>query len=103
MNVEDFAKYVIDNISRASLVNALNITNSFASNYNFVEFLDYMQKYIEYLVSEKRIKPESAYKVLASIVDAKSYVNSDIKYNTTMVIDTFIIKLWEIFNGVKNS
>ena len=47
MNVEDFAKYVIDNISRASLVNALNITNNFTGTYNFIEFLDYMQKYIE--------------------------------------------------------
>lgn len=106
MNVEDFAKYVIDNISRASLVNSLNITNSFTSNnnnYNFVEFLNYTQKYVEYLVSEKRLVSEKAYKILALIVEAKTSVTSDIKYNMMMVIDTFIIELWEVFSGVKNS
>lgn len=40
MEVEYFAKYVIDNISRASLSNALNITDRVLKEYNALDFCD---------------------------------------------------------------
>lgn len=40
MEVKDFAKYVIDNISRASLSNALNITDRVLKEYNALDFCD---------------------------------------------------------------
>ena len=45
MTVKDFAKYVIDNMSRASLANSLNIATKLDNPeyYGFIEFLNEME------------------------------------------------------------
>lgn len=104
MNVKDFAKYVIDNIGRASLVNALNITNNFTNNtYDVNEFFQYIQEYVMQLLNNKQVSPDIAYRILNSIMETKFKYNSEIKYNLMMLIDSFIVELWEIFNGIKNT
>ena len=106
MSNKDFAKYVIDNIGRASLVNALNITNSFTaenSSYDFVEFLKEIQVYASILCQNMRLSSDKMYKIIFISVTALENYQSDFNYNKTMLIDTFIIKLWEIFNGATST
>ena len=54
MTVKDFAKYVIDNMSRASLANSLNIATKLDNPeyYSFIEFLNEIVLYVNELLKE---------------------------------------------------
>ena len=54
MTVKDFAKYVIDNMSRASLANSLNIATKLDNPeyYSFIEFLNEIVSYVNELLKE---------------------------------------------------
>ncbi len=104
MNVIDFAKYVIDNITRATLGNALNITNKFIANkdskpqYDFVTFQKYVYDYVYSLCSANKLKPDTAMYVYCLGNDCMNKLQSKYKYNQTMVIDDYIMGLWRLFN-----
>ena len=51
MDVVEYAKYVINNMSRATIGNALNISNKFSNEYDFKEFLVSISKYLETLLA----------------------------------------------------
>ena len=103
MEVKDFAKYVIDNMHRASLVNALNISNKLDTDgyYKFEEFINCIVEYINECLSNKRIESFDAYNILISSNDWLKMYKSEFNYNKQMIIDNYIIDLWEIINGCK--
>ena len=98
--VQEFAEYVVDNMWRATVANALNIADSLDSEGGY-SLTDFVKSVESYLGTEKALKFLGAVKTSAMIVACyrclKSY-NSDFKYNKRMIIDNFIIDLWEASN-----
>ena len=103
MEVKDFAKYVIDNMHRASLANALNIPNKLDTEgyYKFEEFVNNIVNYINESLSNNHIDKTEAYNILIYSNDWLKMYKSEFNYNKQMIIDNYIIDLWEIINGRK--
>jgi hypothetical protein len=99
MRVDEYAKYVINNMNRATLGNALNISNKFNSEYNFIEFLNFINTYIEDVMVSKLLQKDKCYNILYLSNKAFKMYNSDFNYNKTFIIDDFIIELWQVLNG----
>ena len=103
MNVSDFAKYVIDNLHRASLSNALNISSKLDNDeyYTFVDFVDNIIAYVNSRLADKNIDTFEAYNILIYSNNWLKMYKSEFNYNKDMIIDNYIIDLWEIINGCK--
>lgn len=97
MTVEEFAKYVVDNMHRATLSNALKIADKLdnPSFYKFEEFVVCMQKYLVECLSTKKLSDAICYEILGVISKTLKKYKSDIKYCKMYIIDDFIIDLWE--------
>ena len=93
MSVQEFAKYVLDNIGRATLVNSFNIINKLVveDGYPFTEF-------VESIRSQLKVGGEKEMRIAIACTDALCHYG-DTKYNKQMVIDNFIISVWEAVNG----
>ena len=105
MLLEDFAKYVIDNMTRATLVNALNITNKLSNTkkspdiYNASEFLRAVYNYLNSKLSGDCTDTIKIYKTIVATDKCLKSLESSVPYNETMVIDSYIIEIWESLNG----
>ena len=101
MGVEDFAKYVIDNISRATLSNALNISNKLNGGeyYNLDEFIVAIDKYVSSQLVNNKISKAAAYKILDSSCTLIKKLETTFKYNKQMLADDYIIDIWRAING----
>lgn len=103
MTCADFAKYMVDNIGRATLANAFNITDKFVSKtYDFMEFLQYVDNY----VSDKLTSCNNKviyYKIAVATNKARTMASSENKYNFTMIVDEFVCSVWEAVNGSKGA
>lgn len=102
MDVNEFAEYVINNMCRATIGNALNIAKSFNDpehpTYKFEEFINSVEKYLNSLLAGGYNK-QVCYKVFVLADNTMKKYNSNIKYNKSFIIDDFIIELWRIMNG----
>lgn len=101
MNELEFAKYTLDNISRATLVNALSISNKFKGNqaYNLNEYILGLEKYICEYIRDAVFDVNTSDKLLASIYIYKSKISSKFNYNKAILFDDLIIAIWEAING----
>ena len=105
MSLEDFAKYVIDNITRATLVNALNITNKLSNKkvgegiYNASDFLKAVYNYLLEKLKDSDTERISIYKTIVATDTCLKNLESNIKYNEAMVLDNYIIDIWSSLNG----
>lgn len=100
MTVEEFARYVIDNLGRASLANSFNIAEKL-DNPNFYSvnsFIIACINYIEELQEHSKITPKRYSKLLIALYKCDKQYNSTTKYSTKMVIDNLIIEMWEACN-----
>ena len=103
MNTKEFAKYVIDNIGRATLGNSLKIADKI-DNVDFYSFEDYVKEtneYVSKVLVENKLPNIKCYHIL-SILDTyyKKYVAlKEKKYNKTFIINDLIIDLWKVING----
>ena len=99
MTVKEFSKYVIDNLNRASLVNAFNIAEKLDnSNYYLLE--DFIHECVLYLTDSLiniKMKPTIACKLLSALFDCEKAINSEFKFNRRMIIDNLIIEMWEAY------
>ena len=95
MGVEEYAKYVIDNMHRATLVNALRIPEKLKS-FDDNEFIDCSIKYISQLVSSGKIANETACRLSVAFYNCKKDLNSKFNYSKYMVLNNLIMELWEI-------
>lgn len=102
MNIEEFSKYVIDNMSRATLVNALNVSNKLINGaYDVNDFIDTSLEYISTLLSYGKISSEKASRLSVAFFNCKRDYNSDFNYSKTMILNDLIINVWEICCGVE--
>ena len=101
MNVKDYAKYVVDNMSRATIGNALRIGLKLdvEDGYNFLEFLKEIELYITTLVSQNKYDKNKCYAICTIISEATRKYNSNINYTKKYIINDFIIDLWKIIEG----
>lgn len=101
MTVKDFAKYVVDNMHRASLANALNITNKLIKTakaepeYDFKQFVAEVDDYVRYAVKDEKINSICGYKILIATNKCLKKFESDVKYDELMLIDSLIMDIWE--------
>ena len=102
MSVQQFSAYVIENMHRATLANALNIADKLdnADYYSFTDFTQSITVYVAGAEVARRIGNVKMCRIVALIYDIMNKYNSDIKYNKRMLIDNFIISLWQIMNEV---
>ena len=100
MGVKDFAKYVIDNLGRATLANAMNIADKLDNEnfYDLREFVDNVNSYVGTNEALKLIGYVKVCKVVSASYDCIKKYDSDKKYNKRMVIDNYIIELWRSIN-----
>ena len=100
MTVKDFAKYVIDNMSRASLANSLNIATKLDNPeyYSFIEFLNEIVLYVNELLKDNKIDTMRAYRILVASDDSKKLYESDKSAVKTMIIDDYVMNIWRAYN-----
>lgn len=97
MTNQDFSKYVIDNMHRATLVNALNVSNKLNNgDYDVNEFINNSLAYISELLSNGKISFEMASRLSVAFYNCKKDYNSEFNYSKYMIINNLIIRLWEI-------
>lgn len=100
MTTKEFSKYFIDNIGRATLVNALNVSDKLYNNdYDVKEFIEECIGYISNLQTSCRIPLEKSSKMLVAFYNCNKDLNSEFNYNKLMVLNDLIISIWEINNG----
>lgn len=99
MDVNEYAKYVVNNMNRATLGNALNIANKFASEYDFAEFLNAVDKHVGIVLASNLLPKDKCYNILYLSSKAQKMLNSEFKYNKSFIIDDFIVDLWGVING----
>lgn len=100
MEVNEFAKFVLDNLTRATIGNTLNISNKLdcSDYYKFTDFLEEIQKYTEKLLLDGFDK-NKCYEILVLANKTLKKYKSEVKYNKTYIINDFVINLWRIMNG----
>lgn len=100
MTVEQFATYVVDNIDRATCANALNISNRFfgQNSYSFDVFLKNVCKTVEGHLRENKIDKATALQMLGACGIALKRLGSDKRYDFRMVVDDFVLSLWQAVN-----
>ena len=100
MTVQDYAKYVVENMGRATLTNALNIVKSIygeGAKYPFDEFLSAIIKIAGDLVANKRLPEVRAYQIIVLADEILKKLSSDTPYKPNMLADEFIIRLWNYY------
>lgn len=100
MELMDFSKYVVDNMKRATLSNALNIAGKIGDGgYDFEEFLKSIQSYVEVGLKEGKIPTNKCYAILFICDKYLNRLNSTIRYLKEYLVNDFIIDLWRVFDG----
>lgn len=100
MTTKEFSKYFIDNIERATLINALNVSDKLNNNeYNVNDFIKESIEYISNLQATYKISLEKSSKMLVAFYNCSKDLSSEFKYNRYMILNNLIISIWEISNG----
>lgn len=101
MNVKEFSKYVIDNLHRATLSNALNIAVKIDNPefYTFNDFVSNLQIYVTQLLKDKKLDDLKCYALLVTLDKSYKLYNSSTKYNKSFIIDDLLISMWRIIDG----
>lgn len=102
MDIKDFSKYVINNISRATIGNSMNVADKLdcPNYYNFLDFTKYTYEYVVELLKEEKANKDKCYALLTAIKTAEDkYNNGTFKYNKRFIIDDLILTIWRIING----
>lgn len=99
MTVSEFGKYVIDNMHRATLSNAMNIADKIDNEqfYTFHDFTNAINECVSKSLLESKIDCIKVYKILVAVDKYTKMYNSDVKYNHKMIIDNLIIEIWECY------
>lgn len=103
MTAAEYAKYTLDNLSRATLGNALNIASKIDTEncYKFKDFIDGLNDYSLKLLENANsdLDKNKCFDLLHTINKYDKMYNDDtVKYNKYFIIDNLIIDLWDITN-----
>jgi len=100
MDVVDFSKYVVNNLNRATLSNALNITNTvISSKYNLEEFVNNIIKYSIELGQQDKLNYNLVYNILFYSNKCLETLKNKGSLTDTMILDDYIIEIWRTING----
>lgn len=100
MDVVDFSKYVVNNLNRATLSNALNITNTvMSSKYNLEEFISNIIKYSIELGQQNKLNYNLVYSILFYSNKCLETLKNKGSLTDTMILDDYIIEIWRTING----
>ena len=101
MNELEFAKYTLDNMARATLVNALSISDKFKGQqaYDLDTYIISLEKYICTYIKDNVFNAYQANQLFAAIYTYKSKIASNFNYNNAILLDDLIIAIWEAING----
>lgn len=100
MTINDYARYVLNNIGRATLSNAMKITEKLDTTYSFKDFLLSIQSYTTQTINENRFDTNVVYGILYVTNKALTKYTSSIKYTKSFIISDYIIDLWKVINGL---
>ena len=90
MDVQEYAKYVIDNIKLAKIGSIFKITNKVMSEYNSLAFIEAL--YPELL----RVKGQKAFNIMRALNDTKeALVCKYYKVNEQMVMDKLVLLIYK--------
>ena len=100
MNTSEFARYIITNMHRATLANALNISKSIDKPglHSFEELLVEMQIYVKECLQNQKIDSNKCYEILSTISNSLRNYKATFNYNKIYIIDDFLINLWHILD-----
>lgn len=103
MTCAEYAKYVMQNLGRATRGNAVKIVDKLGdgNEYNFLEFVDNIEKYVSANLSSANPSSNISLWVMVAVNSARARYNSNVNYNKRMIVDNFIIDLWEAVNDKK--
>jgi len=101
MDVKDFAEFVINNMGRATLSNALNISGKLNGGdyYELEEFITSINECVSKQLSSGKLSNDVAYRILAASSVLTKKITSTFKYNRQMLADDYIIEIWRAING----
>lgn len=99
MNTHDYSRYIINNITRATIGNALKISDKIDTEYKFLDMLNEICLYIDELIINGNLNKECCYSIYYIINKYKKQYNSSFNYNKKYIINDFIIDLWKIMNN----
>lgn len=100
MDVVDFSKYVVNNLNRATLSNALNITNTvISSKYNLEEFISNIIKYSIELGQQNKLNYNLVYNILFYSNKCLETLKNKGSLTDIMILDDYIIEIWRTING----
>ena len=94
MSVKDYARYIINNINRAVIGNALKISDKIdvSGGYQFIEILNEIKIYLVEMTEKGLIDSDKCYSIYHIVNNSmKQYTNNSIKYNKRYIINDFII------------
>lgn len=100
MSVEQFAVYVASNLNRATLANAMNIADKIdnPSYYTFEAFNNALMAYLSNSDAQQRFTDKRIVRLLCACYNASQAYTSEYKYNKRMIIDNYVIDLWNAVN-----
>lgn len=100
MDVVDFSKYVVNNLNRATLGNALNITSTvISSKYNLDDFINNIIKYSIELGQQNKLNCNTVYNILFYSNKCLETLKNKGSLTDIMVLDNYIIEIWRAING----
>ena len=101
MNVQEYADFVLSNIGRATLANALNIADKIGDgkSYKAVDFVNSLLVSVDNRVSCGKLDKKVSYSVIGAIAECMKDLESPKNYNERMIMDNLIIGLWEAYCG----
>lgn len=103
MTIEEYAKYVMQNIGRATRGNAIRIVDKLGDDneYPFLDFVACIENYVNEQLSSSQPDSNRGFYVLVAVRRAKIRYTSNNTPNKRMVIDNFILDLWDAINGTE--
>ena len=101
MEVNDFAKYVLNNIARATLGNALKISDKLDNTeyYSFKDFIKCFEESVTEALQAQKIDIQKCYALLTLTSNAAKMYDAQINYSKIFIINDFIINVWRVMNG----
>ena len=102
MDIQSYAEYVLENLSRATLVNALNITTKLGrgnGKFEVNDFCDSISSCATKKLESGKLGAIVAYRIFIACSDCKAEFATANPRSMQMVLDDLIIKLWEAING----
>lgn len=98
MDINEYAKFVLDNIGKARAGNVLNISDKVLGDGRTAkDFVEAMYKAIAE-ADIGSVDSDKYFKILKIINEANTKINEGFKFNEQMIMDKMIIGIWRVMH-----